>query len=106
MNVSYEYGNGLEKQMSIGVHEAHCCKKHGCKYGEADCPVVLGTHKQRYACEQCEYEAMELVEQARLLANDPEAFLALLDAVLKNAPEIDFKVLNAAQEARYIMRRP
>jgi hypothetical protein len=25
-----------------GVHENHCCKNHGCKYGDSDCPVVLG----------------------------------------------------------------
>ena len=28
---------------NIGVHAAHCCKWHGCKYGEDEiCPVVLG----------------------------------------------------------------
>lgn len=25
-----------------GVHKHHCCKNHGCKYGDKDCPVVLG----------------------------------------------------------------
>lgn len=25
----------------MGVHGAHCCK-HQCKYGDADCPVVMG----------------------------------------------------------------
>ena len=34
-----------------GVHETHCCLKHGCKYGYNDCPVELGLIKQRYACE-------------------------------------------------------
>lgn len=27
---------------SIGVHAAHCCKWHGCKYGDQDCPVANG----------------------------------------------------------------
>jgi hypothetical protein len=35
-----------------GVHETHCCKRHGCKYGEHDdCPVTLGLIKQTYSCE-------------------------------------------------------
>jgi hypothetical protein len=35
-----------------GVHETHCCKRHGCKYGEHDnCPVTLGLIKQAYSCE-------------------------------------------------------
>jgi hypothetical protein len=35
-----------------GVHETHCCKKHGCKYGDyEDCPVCLGLIKQKYGCE-------------------------------------------------------
>lgn len=38
---------------SIGVHAAHCCKWHGCKYGDPDCPVVLGKVEQEYLCENC-----------------------------------------------------
>ena len=35
-----------------GVHETHCCKRHGCKYGEHDaCPVTLGLIRQSYGCE-------------------------------------------------------
>ena len=38
-----------------GVHRAHCCVLHGCKYGDEDaCPVVNGTIKQRYPCEDCD----------------------------------------------------
>lgn len=36
-----------------GVHETHCCETHGCKYGDEDCPVVLGIVKQKYECESC-----------------------------------------------------
>jgi hypothetical protein len=39
-----------------GVHETHCCKTHGCKYGDEDCPVVLGIVKQKYDCESCDWE--------------------------------------------------
>lgn len=44
-------GTNIPKE-SWGVHETHCCKKHGCKYAEnEDCPVVLGLIKQAYDCE-------------------------------------------------------
>jgi hypothetical protein len=39
-----------------GVHAAHCCRQHGCKYGDAGCPVARGTVKQDYPCEFCEEE--------------------------------------------------
>ena len=35
------------------VHISHCCKYHGCKYGDENCPVVKGEVKQTYLCEQC-----------------------------------------------------
>lgn len=38
---------------SIGVHAAHCCKWHGCKYGDTDCPVVFGKVEQEWPCEYC-----------------------------------------------------
>lgn len=42
----------------IGVHTSHCCKQHGCKYGDEDCPVAFGEHKQEYPCETCWMETM------------------------------------------------
>lgn len=36
------------------VHDAHCCKVHGCKYGEHNtCPVCLGV-EEGIECEECE----------------------------------------------------
>ncbi len=35
------------------VHSTHCCDKHGCKYGDDDCPVTLGKEQQEYPCETC-----------------------------------------------------
>ena len=43
--------------MAISVHDAHCCKKHGCKYGDDDCPVVLGTEPGVRECEYCRMDA-------------------------------------------------
>jgi len=41
------------------VHAAHCCAKHGCKYGDKDCPVVIGKIKQNNPCEDCEEKGTE-----------------------------------------------
>jgi len=38
------------------VHTEHCCKDHGCKYGDKDCPVVIGTAIQAHPCELCHTE--------------------------------------------------
>ena len=39
------------------VHTAHCCKWHGCKYGDwkNNCTVTAGA-KQEYPCEQCSWQ--------------------------------------------------
>lgn len=39
-----------------GVHRTHCCKEHGCKYGDEQCPVELGDIKQDHLCEDCQEE--------------------------------------------------
>ena len=41
------------KTTNIGTHARHCCKKHGCKYGDEDCPVQFGHIIQDYPCEWC-----------------------------------------------------
>jgi hypothetical protein len=89
--------------MNIGVHTSHCCAKHGCKYGNAECPVVLGTHKQEFPCEDCEMEAEQLKEQADYLANNREAFLELLDA-MNNTHTIECGVQFAVMAALDVLR--
>jgi hypothetical protein len=44
------------------VHTSHCCFVHHCKYGDDDCPVVLGQKKQEYPCETCGWESDEGIE--------------------------------------------
>jgi hypothetical protein len=44
----------MNRDPKIGVHQTHCCVEHGCKYGEMDCPVALGTVTQDYPCEDCD----------------------------------------------------
>jgi hypothetical protein len=47
------------------VHTEHCCREHGCKYGQENCPVVLGDKVQSYKCEDCD---VELEEAQRYIA--------------------------------------
>jgi hypothetical protein len=46
----------------IGVHQTHCCIIHGCKYGNKDCPVVLGEIDQTYLCEDCSWSSKSELE--------------------------------------------
>lgn len=41
------------KAKKSNVHTTHCCKRHGCKYGDSDCPVEMGLLVQEYPCENC-----------------------------------------------------
>ena len=65
-----------------GVHETHCCKIHGCKYSDNDCPVAYGDSPGNEACEYCAMD-MELdghmgspktndINELRLLLSDAE----------------------------------
>ena len=48
----------------IGVHATHCCLEHGCKYGDDDCPVMMGTVDGLSAeeCEHCIEDIKRFVE--------------------------------------------
>ena len=55
----------MEVDMTL-VHAAHCCTKHGCKYGANACPVVEKVVQQEHPCEFCEMDdsdAAPVVEQ-------------------------------------------
>lgn len=47
------------------VHTEHCCRNHGCKYGQEDsCPVWLGYKLQSYACETCDvFDGIDKLEK-------------------------------------------
>lgn len=50
----------------MGVHGSHCCKKHGCKYGNDDCPVVLGTEQQEHkqeCCHEADFETVRMLNK-------------------------------------------
>ena len=45
-----------------GVHNTHCCKVHGCKYGDHDCPVEFGT-AEGIRCDDCRYDDQDLDDE-------------------------------------------
>lgn len=47
----------------LGVHQAHCCALHLCKYVDDDCPVVLRLVRQEYTCGYCARDGIENVNQ-------------------------------------------
>jgi len=56
MKTEEEPTTGVEAEKSVnffGVHRTHCCERHGCKYGDDDCPVELKQITQDYPCEWC-----------------------------------------------------
>lgn len=53
--------------MEMTVHGAHCCKKHGCKYMNPECPVVLGTEEARYGCEDCDFEKRRIEQIMKIM---------------------------------------
>lgn len=66
-----------------GVHEQHCCPMHGCKYGDADCPVVRGLTKG-IICEDCQHDLdmskpkakKEYLDKAKIIANLTESMIS------------------------------
>ena len=49
----------------LGVHGSHCCKYHGCKYGDDDCPVKTGEVDAQYLCEFCEDDPIVILTEFR-----------------------------------------
>ena len=77
---------------NIGVHQNHCCKIHGCKYGEKDCPVVQGTITQAYLCEDCP-ELNDQVQNVEMSLKELKLNLELKNAALIHKVEEMEKIL-------------
>lgn len=70
------------------VHTEHCCKEHGCKYGDKLCPVVDGTQKQSYPCEDCKpVVASASIEDHKFLDKDIDGVLISPTTVELGFPE-------------------
>jgi hypothetical protein len=62
------------------VHTEHCCKKHGCKYIDPECPVVLSLKNQSFPCEECSLEDQDPIQYTA-------SFNAALDFALDGEAE-------------------
>jgi len=51
----------------LGVHRTHCCILHGCKYGDENCPVILGNVEQGYLCEECDADGLKHVDDIKAM---------------------------------------
>lgn len=59
-----DYERGAAALTNVGVHAAHCCLEHGCKYGDdldGRCPVVNRDIPQDYPCEHCDEKRVYLL---------------------------------------------
>lgn len=65
------------KRVYKGVHDAHCCPVHGCKYGDDYCSVVEGFERgiKDEGCEFC-HEDSQNPDKIRI--KELEAELALV----------------------------
>lgn len=80
------------KTAKIGVHQTHCCKKHGCKYGDKDCPVVTGEVKQNFDCENGDYSD-PCFEPNADYNDEIENFLQGIHLVTENRPNNFYKYI-------------
>ncbi len=67
-----------------GVHQSHCCIKHGCKYGNDDCPVVNRKIKQKYTCEWCDDDGVKSVDELEIFYLDYKGMWTELKTKLQN----------------------
>ena len=77
------------------VHTEHCCREHGCKYGDGgNCTVMSGQKTQSFACEVCDWRATQtdwigpVVRDFFGEALQPVIVDALIDALVKKAQEV------------------
>lgn len=85
-----------------GVHAQHCCTRHGCKYGNPECPVVRGRVAQEVPCSECERREARVRVVAAELAKSPivqdkshEACWAAAEALVKALDAYDNEEANA-----------
>lgn len=64
-----------------GVHITHCCTRHGCKYGDSDCPVHNRRAAQAYLCALCDEDnprtVLTMEAAAAIRTEDSEQALIL-----------------------------
>lgn len=53
LSITFDYKQLPNDNIVHRLHKNHCCKIHGCKYGESDCPVAASSIEQIVPCEFC-----------------------------------------------------
>ncbi len=74
-----------KEQRELAVHASHCCKWHGCKYGDENCPVVTGKVKQLYTCEYCDDELDDIEYHKAIVARIDEMTNIKFEALRRNS---------------------
>jgi hypothetical protein len=98
-----ENGTTIPKER-WGVHETHCCEKHGCKYGDdKDCPVVLGLIKQAYGCQigyDMEEDCFEEEIDFQMKYDEYKLVLEQIESLTKNSSNGEiFKIHEIVKKA-------
>ena len=101
-----------------GVHEGHCCKVHGCKYGNSDCPVTNNETSQDFTCEICDFEGiyslselkeLEFLTREALLNKDSNSTVEVSSDLLRalifgeNRSHIKFIEIDLSKEQKAIL---
>lgn len=81
------------KTSNVGTHSSHCCKKHGCKYGDDDCPVHHGHIIQDYPCEWCNDPHSQYLDAAKEMC-DPALLEYDMPPIIKERLENLIKARN------------
>lgn len=66
----------------------HCCKKHGCKYGDEDCPVTAGNESGNEFCEDCRDDMLDEKIQAWADRHDIQGNISELRCMVDDAQSL------------------
>ena len=103
-----EQNRQINIRVNAGVHANHCCNEHGCKYMEADCPVVLGTVIQHRPCIDCD-EAMQKHFSSKAVTKKfeaPDRDAEYLRTVKFGDPNLEEKTAELLREQNMSERSP
>lgn len=95
-----EEENEMEVNTTL-VHAAHCCSKHGCKYGANACPVVERVVQQEQPCDVCEMNDEAAAHVVDFIAAWLEKRIAELEAQWSDRSEPLHVQHAAMQRAHY-----
>lgn len=86
-----------------GVHIAHCCYIHGCKYGDEDCPVVSGEVAQKYLCYDCDGEDKPYTLEEIELLRKTKSYRPTYEQLKNKIADLETKLAekDGAEQSKY-----